>query len=113
MWVLCFLCDLCPIDNWLGGWTLGYKASGTGGHGKRNILGPALRYYRQNKGISAEEIAARIELDNQKYDFQVSANHLHKVERQEKPITDFLLLAYSEALEIPIQLFFEKAEDKL
>jgi transcriptional regulator with XRE-family HTH domain len=57
-----------------------------------------LREFRQSKQLSAEEVAARIELFNENYELKVSANHLHKIERQEKPLTDLLFFAYSEAI---------------
>lgn len=85
---------------------MGQKTSGTSDSEKRNLLGPILRKFRKEKGLSAEELAARIELGNIHFDLQISANHLHKVERQEKPLTDNLIFAYSEALGIKaIELF--------
>jgi transcriptional regulator with XRE-family HTH domain len=86
---------------------MGFKTSGSSNDRKRNVLGPTLRFYRQKSGLSAEELAARIELDNMRFDFHVSANHLHKIERQEKPITDYVLLAYAESLDVPVSVFFE------
>ncbi len=88
---------------------MGFQTSGTSGasgDNKRNFLGPLLREFRKAKGLSAEEVAARIELGNQDFDFQVSANHLHKVERQEKPLTDILIFAYAEALDVEAMDFF-------
>lgn len=93
---------------------MGFRTSGTSGatgEEKRNFLGPVLREFRKARGLSAEEVAARIELGNQNFDFQVSANHLHKIERQEKPLSDVLIFAYAEALEIKAIEFFSGLED--
>ncbi len=77
---------------------MGHKTSGSPSKGARNVLGHILRSMRSKAGLSSEELSSRIELENAKYCFKVSADHLNKVERGEKPLTDFLLLAYSEAL---------------
>ena len=92
---------------------MGFKTTGSSGSNKRNVLGPILRESRKKKGLSAEEVAARIELGNIEFDFQISANHLHKVERQEKPLTDYLIFAYAEALETKPVDFFKRLEEKL
>lgn len=89
------------------------KITGTSESGGRNSLGPFLRKLRKQRNLSAEELAARIELQNEKYPISISANHLHKVERQEKPLSDNLLLAYLEAIEITLYDFVQFYEGRL
>lgn len=88
-----------------------------GTHGKlgkpeRNTFGPSLRTLRENLQLSAEEVAARMELQNVQYLITVSANHLHKIERQEKALTDNLLLAYLEATETNLIDFIKSYEEQ-
>ncbi|WP_172971706.1 helix-turn-helix domain-containing protein [Salinivibrio sp. VYel6] len=87
------------------------KTVGTQNPHSRNSLGPCLRALRKHEGLSAEELAARIELQNEKYSITISANHLHKVERQQKPLSDNLLLAYLEALGASLQDFVNFYEE--
>lgn len=89
------------------------KMTGTNESEGRNSLGPFLRKLRKQKNLSAEEVAARIELQNEMFPICISANHLHKVERQEKPLSDNLLLAYLEAIEITLHDFVQSYEDGL
>lgn len=83
------------------------KITGTYEKKGRNTFGPYLRQLRLLQQLSAEEVSARIELQNERHPINVSANHLHKVERQEKPLSDTLLLAYLEAIETNLQKFAE------
>lgn len=85
---------------------------GTYGKLERNTFGPSLRALREKSQLSAEEIAARMELHNVHYIITVSANHLHKIERQEKALTDNLLLAYLEATETNLIDFIKSYEEQ-
>lgn len=85
---------------------------GTHGKRKRNKFGPHLRFLREQLHLSAEEVAARMELQNVQYIIVVSANHLHKIERQEKALTDNLLLAYLEATETNLIDFIKSYEEQ-
>lgn len=88
------------------------QTTGTYGKHKRNAFGPYLRFLREKLHLSAEEIAARIELQNVQHVIVVSANHLHKIERQEKALTDKLLLAYLEATETNLIDFIKSYEEQ-
>lgn len=90
---------------------MGNKLVGTSDQFKRNLLGPNLRSERKKRALSAEEIAARIEFENLKFSLIVSSNHLHKIERQEKPLTDLILFAYLEALSLSITDFIQIHEE--
>lgn len=85
---------------------------GTHGKRERNTFGPHLRFLREKLHLSAEEVAARIELQNVQYIIIVSANHLHKIERQEKALTDNLLLAYLEATGTKLTDFIKSYEEQ-
>lgn len=78
----------------------------------RNTFGPSLRTLREKLQLSAEEVAARMELQNVQYIITVSANHLHKIERQEKALTDNLLFAYLEATETNLIDFIKSYEEQ-
>lgn len=88
------------------------QTTGTYGKHERNTFGPYLRFLREKLHLSAEEIAARIELQNVQHVIVVSANHLHKIERQEKALTDKLLLAYLEATETNLIDFIKSYEEQ-
>lgn len=85
---------------------------GTHGKPERNTFGPILRALREKLLLSAEEVAARMELQNVQYIIIVSANHLHKIERQEKALTDNLLFAYLEATETNLIDFIKSYEEQ-
>lgn len=88
------------------------KTIGTHEEHERNAFGPHLRFLREKLHLSAEEVAARIELQNVQHIIVVSANHLHKIERQEKALTDKLLLAYLEATETNLIDFIKSYEEQ-
>ncbi|KPV94808.1 hypothetical protein AN214_03109 [Pseudoalteromonas sp. P1-9] len=92
---------------------MGNKIVGTSDAQERNLLGPLLRSERKKRELSAEEIAARIEFENSKFSIVVSANHLHKIERQEKPLSDLILFAYLEALSLPVTEFIQNHKELL
>ena len=89
------------------GQNLGNKTGGGAGQNTRNLVGPVIRKLRKQKNWSAEDFVARLELQNEKFAIEISANHLHKIERQEKPVSDFIIAACAEALGVSVNKLFE------
>lgn len=81
------------------------------GASRRNICGSIIRKHRKSKKLTLEEVAARLEyeLDEAKA-LVVSAGHLAKMERGEKPVTDIQLLALSIVLDVEIQDLFPRKD---
>lgn len=77
---------------------MGCKSGGFAAISERNVVGPKIRRYRKKLNVDVVELVSRMEFENTLYPLVLSPNHIHKIERKEKPVTDFALLSILEAL---------------
>lgn len=66
--------------------------------GKSNIVGPAIKAARIKMHLSQEALAIRMQLKN----IEISQKGISRIEKQERFVTDYELLAFSEILKTNI-----------
>lgn len=66
--------------------------------GKANIVGKNIQKYRKQLQLSQEELAAKMQLNN----IEISQKVISRIEKQERFVTDYELLAFSQALGVSI-----------
>ena len=66
--------------------------------GKANIVGPQIKRARIDCGLSQEALAAKMQLKN----IEISQKVISRIEKQERFVTDYELLVFSEVLKIDI-----------
>ncbi len=66
--------------------------------GKANIIGPNLKKARVEQKLSQEALAAKMQLKN----IEVSQKVISRIEKQERFVTDYELLAFSDVLKLDI-----------
>ena len=66
--------------------------------GKANIIGPNLKNARGEQKLSQEALAAKMQLKN----IEVSQKVISRIEKQERFVTDYELLAFSDVLKLDI-----------
>lgn len=65
-----------------------------------NIVGQRIRQERERLGLSQEELAGLVELS--------SRSQVHRIETGERKVDSLLLRRFSEALEVPMDAFFDQ-----
>lgn len=66
--------------------------------GKANIIGPNIKKERINLHLSQETLATKMQLKN----IEISQKVISRIEKQERFVTDYELLAFSEVLKVDI-----------
>jgi len=66
--------------------------------GKANIIGPNLKAIRIKQQLSQEALAIRMQLKN----IEISQKVISRIEKQERFVTDYELLMFSEVLHVDI-----------
>ena len=77
--------------------------------GKANIVGTKIREARLNQKLSQEELAIKMQLRN----IEFSQKVISRIEKQERFVADYELLAFSEVLKLDLYEMFsiEKVPD--
>lgn len=78
--------------------------------GKANIVGTKIREARLNQKLSQEELAIKMQLRN----IEFSQKVISRIEKQERFVADYELLAFSEVLKLDLYEMFsiEKVPDE-
>ena len=66
--------------------------------GKTNIVGKKIRKLRKQQKLSQEELAAKMQLNN----VEISQKVVSRIEKQERFVTDYELLVFSQVLCVSI-----------
>lgn len=66
--------------------------------GNANIIGPNIRKNRIKFHLSQEALAAKMQLKN----IEISQKVISRIEKQDRFVTDYELLAFSEVLKVDI-----------
>lgn len=66
--------------------------------GKANIIGPKLKEARIRQNLTQEELAIKMQLKN----IEISQKVISRIEKQERFVADYELLAFSEILKIDL-----------
>lgn len=66
--------------------------------GKANMIGPYLKAARMEQKLSQEALAIKMQLKN----IEISQKVISRIENQERFVTDYELLAFSQVLKIDI-----------
>lgn len=66
--------------------------------GKANIVGNNILKYRKRQQLSQEELAAKMQLNN----IEISQKVISRIEKQERFVTDYELLAFSQVLGVSV-----------
>lgn len=66
--------------------------------GKANIVGKKIYEYRRQQKLSQEELAAKMQLNN----IEISQKVISRIEKQERFVTDYELLVFSQVLNVSI-----------
>ena len=87
---------------------MGNKTGGAAG----NLCGPKLRKAREDRHLSLEEAAARLDIElDAEYAVGISPAHLAKIERGEKPVTDRLVWGLSLVYGVDVRDLFPTEEE--
>lgn len=73
--------------------------------GKCNISGPNIRKYREEAGLSQEQLAAKLQL----LGHNINQKAISRAETGDRVVPDFELIYFSEALNIPILILLESS----
>lgn len=66
--------------------------------GKANIVGRKIYEFRKEQGLSQEALAAKMQLNN----VEISQKVISRIEKQERFVTDYELLVFSQVLEVSV-----------
>lgn len=66
--------------------------------GKANIIGLRLRSARKDMKMSQDELAVKMQLEN----IEISQKTISRIEKQERFVTDYELLAFSQVLHVSV-----------
>ena len=72
--------------------------------GKSNIVGRKICELRKQKKLSQEELAAKMQLNN----IEISQKVISRIEKQERFVTDYELLVFSQVLDVNIYDLLEQ-----
>ena len=67
--------------------------------GRSNICGEQIRRFRRERKLSQGELAARLQLQ----EVQLDQKAVSRVEKGERFVSDFELVAFSRALRVPLE----------
>ena len=71
--------------------------------GKCNISGPNIRKYREEAGLSQEQLAAKLQL----LGHNINQKAISRLETGDRVVPDFELVYFSEALDIPLHILLD------
>ncbi len=71
--------------------------------GKSNIVGKKIYYFRRQQKLSQEELAAKMQLNN----IEISQKVISRIEKQERFVTDYELLVFSQVLGVSVYELLE------
>lgn len=69
----------------------------------KNIIGFRIKYFRKSKKYTQKDLIARLGI----YGIHLDEPKLSRIESQQRPILDYEILAFSKALDVPIESFFK------
>lgn len=67
-------------------------------NGKANIIGPRLKSARRKMHYSQDTLAIKMQLEN----IEISQKVISRIEKQERFVTDYELLAFSKILNVSV-----------
>lgn len=67
-------------------------------NGRANIVGKKIFEFRKQQKLSQEELAAKMQLNN----IEISQKVISRIEKHERFVTDYELLAFSQVLDVSI-----------
>lgn len=73
-------------------------------NGKANIIGPRLKQARRNMHYSQDTLAIKMQLEN----IEISQKVISRIEKQERFVTDYELLAFSKVLNVSVYWLLEE-----
>lgn len=71
-------------------------------NGKANIIGEKIYNLRKKAGLSQEELAIKMQLNN----IELSQKAISRIEKQERFVTDYELMIFAHVLDIEISELF-------
>jgi len=71
--------------------------------GKCNISGKNIRKYREEAGLSQEQLAAKLQL----LGHNINQKAISRLETGDRVVPDFELVYFSEALDIPLHILLD------
>ena len=71
--------------------------------GKCNVSGPIIRYYREQKGLSQEKLAAYIQLMG----LDINQKAISRIETGDRVVPDYELSFFSKALDTPVTVLLQ------
>lgn len=74
--------------------------------GKANIVGPTIKQARKKQKMSQDTLAAKLQLEG----IEVSQKVISRIEKQERFVTDYELLALSKILNIDLYQLLKSVE---
>ncbi len=72
-------------------------------NGRANIVGKKILELRKQQKLSQEELAAKMQLNN----IEISQKVISRIEKQERFVTDYELLVFSQVLNVSIYELLE------
>lgn len=73
----------------------------------KNVIGPHLKRFRFNNNITQEELSARLEI----LAIYLDRSSISKIERQNRIVTDYELIAFASILKVSINLLLGLDEE--
>lgn len=74
--------------------------------GKANVVGPMIKLACQKQKMSQDTLAAKLQLEG----IEVSQKVISRIEKQERFVTDYELLAFSKILNIDLYQLLKSVE---
>ncbi|MFZ5969402.1 MAG: helix-turn-helix domain-containing protein [Bacillota bacterium] len=71
---------------------------------KRNVLGRKIKEMRKKKGITQEQLTARLNIQG----IEIDQSRVSKIESQIRPIFDYQIEGFAKALGVSIEELFNK-----
>lgn len=77
---------------------------------RRNIIGPRVKHLRNTSipPITQQELIARLQV----LGVLINQSTLSKIETGSRPVTDIEVIAFAEALKVPVSSLFESVDEK-
>lgn len=76
--------------------------------GKANLIGRRVREARLRRGLTQDELAAKMQLEN----IEISQKGISRLERQQRFVSDFELWALAGILNVELDWFFENLKEE-
>lgn len=72
--------------------------------GKANLVGPQIHKGRKDKHLSQDNLAAKMQLEN----IEISQKVISRIEKQERFVADYELIAFAKVLNVDISWLLEE-----